>query len=59
MVFVKQVAPTVEDLTHRRVETGNQTGEYPLGSWGAEERDYHVKSRSNRRRPDARSSLRG
>jgi von Willebrand factor type A C-terminal domain len=43
VVFVKQVAPTVEDLTHRRVETGNQTGEYPLGSWGAEERDYHVQ----------------
>ena len=43
VVFVKQVAPTVEDLTHRSVETGNQTGEYPLGSWGAEERDYHVQ----------------
>jgi len=43
VVFVKQVAPTVEDLTHRSIETGNQTGEYPLGSWGAEERDYHVQ----------------
>jgi hypothetical protein len=43
IVFVKQVAPTVEDLTHRRVETGAQIGEYPLGSWGAEERDYHVQ----------------
>ena len=32
--FVKQVAPTVEDLTHRRVDAGNQCGEYPLGSWG-------------------------
>ena len=42
-MFVKQVAPTVEDLTHRRVEAGNQCGEYPLGSWGAEERDYHVQ----------------
>ena len=41
--FVKQVAPTVEDLTQRRSDTGNQTGEYPLGSWGAEERDYHVQ----------------
>ena len=41
--FVKQVAPTVEDLTHRRVDTGNQTGEYPLGSWGAEDRDYHIQ----------------
>lgn len=43
VVFVKQVAPTVEDLTHRRVEAGVQIGEYPLGSWGAEERDYHVQ----------------
>ena len=40
--FVKQVAPTVEDLTHRRVDAG-QVGEYPLGSWGAEDRDYHVQ----------------
>jgi hypothetical protein len=41
--FVKQVAPTVEDLTHRRVEAGTQIGEYPLGSWGAEDRDYHIQ----------------
>jgi hypothetical protein len=41
--FVKQVAPTVEDLTRRRVDAGNQCGEYPLGSWGAEDRDYHIR----------------
>ena len=41
--FVKQVAPTVEDLTHRRVDAGNQSGEYPLGAWGAEDRDYHIQ----------------
>ena len=41
--FVKQVAPTVEDLTHRRVDTGTQIGEYPLGAWGAEDRDYHIQ----------------
>jgi VWA domain-containing protein len=41
--FVKQVAPTVEDLTHRRVESGSQRGDYPLGAWGAEDRDYHVQ----------------
>jgi hypothetical protein len=40
--FVKQVAPTVEDLTDRRTEAGRQSGEYPLGSWGAESRDYHL-----------------
>lgn len=41
--FVKQVAPTVEDLTARRTESGPQRGNYPLGSWGVESRDYHVK----------------
>jgi von Willebrand factor type A C-terminal domain/von Willebrand factor type A domain len=40
--FVKQVAPTVEDLTDRRTEAARQAGDYPLGSWGAETRDYHL-----------------
>ena len=40
--FVKQVAPTVADLTARRTESGPRRGDYPLGSWGAESRDYHV-----------------
>nr|WP_198429086.1 VWA domain-containing protein [Nocardia bovistercoris] len=43
--FVKQVAPAIEDLTARRRESGAQVGEYPLGAWGAEERDYHVQVR--------------
>ncbi len=40
--FVKQVAPTLEDLTARRVDCGPQTGDYPTGSWGTESRDYHI-----------------
>lgn len=40
--FVKQVAPTVEELTGRRTEAGPRAGDYPLGSWGDESRDYHV-----------------
>ncbi|MFI0085768.1 vWA domain-containing protein [Streptomyces bobili] len=40
--FVKQVAPTVEDLTGRRTESGPRSGDYPTGSWGDESRDYHV-----------------
>ena len=40
--FVKQVAPQVEDLTGTRTESGPQRGDYALGAWGAEERDYHV-----------------
>ncbi|MFF5100967.1 VWA domain-containing protein [Streptomyces sp. NPDC000134] len=40
--FVKQVAPTVEELTDRRSEAGPRAGDYPTGSWGDESRDYHV-----------------
>ncbi|MFI6641726.1 VWA domain-containing protein [Streptomyces sp. NPDC050504] len=43
--FVKQVAPTVEDLTARRTEAGPRAGDYPTGSWGDESRDYHVSVR--------------
>ncbi|TXL89046.1 VWA domain-containing protein [Streptomyces sp. IB2014 016-6] len=40
--FVKQVAPTVEELTERRTEANPRAGDYPTGSWGDESRDYHV-----------------
>ncbi|WP_433547663.1 vWA domain-containing protein [Streptomyces sp. CA-294286] len=40
--FVKQVAPTVEELTSRRTGAGPRAGDYPTGSWGDESRDYHV-----------------
>lgn len=40
--FVKQVAPTVEDLTGRRTEASPRAGDFPTGSWGEESRDYHV-----------------
>jgi serine/threonine protein phosphatase PrpC len=41
--FVKQVAPTVDDLTGRRTDSGPQAGNYPTGAWGpGESRDYHV-----------------
>ncbi|WP_030667868.1 VWA domain-containing protein [Streptomyces rimosus] len=42
VAFVKQVAPTVADLTGRRTESGPRTGDYPTGSWGDESRDYHL-----------------
>ncbi|WNI15527.1 vWA domain-containing protein [Actinacidiphila sp. ITFR-21] len=45
IVFVKQVAPNVEDLTARRTEAGPRAGDYPTGSWGDESRDYHVAVR--------------
>jgi hypothetical protein len=52
--FVKQVLPTVHDLTDRRTEVaspgagdapvpaGPAMGDYPTGIWGKERRDYHV-----------------
>ncbi|UKD51089.1 VWA domain-containing protein [Amycolatopsis sp. FU40] len=41
--FVKQVAPTVQDLTGRRVSSDRQHGDYPTGSWGTERREYHIR----------------
>jgi von Willebrand factor type A domain len=44
--FVKQVAPTVEDLTDRCTQSGPQTSDYPSGAWGTgETRDYHLRVR--------------
>ncbi len=45
ITFVRQVSPTVEDLTSRRVEVNPLTGGYPTGSWSDESRDYHVAVR--------------
>lgn len=45
VLFVRQVAPTVEDLTSRRVEVNPLTGGYPTGAWADESRDYHVAVR--------------
>jgi hypothetical protein len=45
VVFVKQVAPTIEDLTARRTAMSEQIGAYPTGAWGEESRDYHVRVR--------------
>jgi hypothetical protein len=44
--FVKQVAPTLEDLTTKAEPVDALTADYPLGSWGdGETRDYHVRIR--------------
>jgi hypothetical protein len=41
--FVKQVSPTVDDLTQRRAQSDPLVGDYPTGAWGdAESRDYHI-----------------
>ena len=40
--FLQQVAPEVQDITTQRRPVGRQTGEYAIGSWGDESRDYHL-----------------
>ncbi|MGD8149598.1 hypothetical protein [Ornithinimicrobium sp. Y1694] len=45
VLFVKQVSPTLEDLSSRRVEVNALTGGYDTGAWGDETRDYHVAVR--------------
>ena len=42
VVFVRQVVPTVEDLTSRRAPVNDRTESYPTGAWGDESRDYHL-----------------
>jgi von Willebrand factor type A C-terminal domain/von Willebrand factor type A domain len=39
---IRQVAPTVEELTGRAVAAGPLAADYPTGTWGTESRDYHV-----------------
>jgi hypothetical protein len=45
VAFVKQVAPTIEDLTDRAAPVDELTSDYPTGAWGDESRDYHVSVR--------------
>lgn len=41
--FVRQVAPTLEDLTSKAQVVNELTAEFPTGAWaGDESRDYHV-----------------
>jgi hypothetical protein len=42
VAFVRQVAPTIEDLTERAAAVDARTVEYPTGTWGSESRDYHL-----------------
>jgi hypothetical protein len=42
VAFVRQVAPTIEELTRRAVQVNPRTADYPTATWGRESRDYHV-----------------
>ena len=46
LLFVKQVAPDIADLTgSARPGPNPLTRDFPTGAWGTEERDYHVAIR--------------
>lgn len=49
VLFVRQVSPTVEELTARGTQVNPLTRDYPTGSWGDESRDYHVAVRVSAR----------
>jgi hypothetical protein len=40
--LVEQAFPHLEDLTGRRSEVSARVGDYPVGAWGIESRDYHL-----------------
>ena len=42
VAFVRQVAPTIEELSDRASATSALSADYPTGSWGEESRDYHI-----------------
>ena len=41
--FLRQVAPTIDDLTTKAAPVNPLTGDFPTGAWGGDEsRDYHL-----------------
>ena len=51
VAFIRQVAPTIEELTDRGVEVNALTADYPTGTWGSESRDYHLCIKVEPRNP--------
>jgi VWA domain-containing protein len=45
LLFVRQVAPKIDDLAGRRTQVSDLIGEYDTGAWGDESRDFHVAVR--------------
>lgn len=45
VLFVKQVAPHLEDITSKRTLVNPLTAAFPTGAWADESRDYHVAVR--------------
>jgi hypothetical protein len=42
VAFLKQVSPTIEDLTGRATTSSELVASYPTGAWGVESREYHL-----------------
>jgi hypothetical protein len=42
VVSVRQMSPTIVDLTGQAIAQDDRTFDYPTGAWGTEERDYHI-----------------
>jgi von Willebrand factor type A C-terminal domain/von Willebrand factor type A domain len=42
VVFLKQVSPRILDLSDTGSSSGPLSTDYPTGSWGEEDRDYHL-----------------
>ena len=45
VLFVKQVAPNLEDITSRRTQVNPLTASFPTGAWADESRDFHIAVR--------------
>lgn len=45
LLLLRQVAPTIEELTSRGTQVTPLITEFPTGAWGDESRDYHVAVR--------------
>lgn len=43
VAFLRQVAPSIEDLSDRGIAVNALTADYPTATWGRESRDYHVR----------------
>jgi hypothetical protein len=42
LLFLKQVAPAIEDITDRGTSVSELIRSFPTATWGIEERDYHI-----------------
>ena len=58
VAFLRQVAPTIEELSGRGVEVNALTADYPTGTWGEESRDYHVSHQGRAAQPRRRDARR-